>query len=209
MIRYAQFIVLLLVALLAGCSTTTRTMTSQSDGQPDRSMARACQQFIERQGGIADDPASQQRVEGIVEQLLSPGRAPHVKVCILNCTALRAYAWSDGWVIVSKKLARTEDEQLLAAGIAHELGHLLADEHLKMPDESRVNALISDVADSDLDSEIAADRIGMLLLSSAGIDPDAMQQLLAVLEDDENLSTTLRRGIGQRIIKINQFRQSK
>jgi len=205
MIRVAQVIALLLITMLVGCSTAKSKMTTQSDGLYDRSMVRACQQFIERRGGIVDDPASQQRVEAIVEQLLGPGHACHIKVCILNCSALRAYAWSDGWIIVSKRLARTEDEQLLAAGVAHELGHLLADEHLRMPDESRGNALISDVADCDLDSEIAADRIGMILLSSVGIDPDAMQRLLALLEDDEKLSTTLRRGIGQRIMKINQF----
>lgn len=183
----------MLSAVMAGCNPTHGVSCPV-----ERSMTRDCWRLVERQGGLAHELELDARVSSVTDRLLSHQCDRVVRTCVIECDDLRAYAWSNGWVMVSRGLAEA-DEELLAAAIAHELGHLLVDKHLPMNDPDRLTALIGTKRPAALDPEVAADRVGLGLMRLAGYDATALHRLLVELRTDASIHPALRRDIDQRI----------
>ena len=109
---------------------------------------------------------------------------------VVDRDCLRAYAWRDRIVIVTRGLVEDVPESELAAAIAHELGHLDDDHHH--------HAALTHAPHSSLRIEALADRHGCARLESIGITPDAMVDLLTRLSHDRTLSATTRRDMAHR-----------
>jgi predicted Zn-dependent protease len=129
-------------------------------------------QWVRAQGGIETDAASQDRLERAAIRLSRGHDQLPVRVAVLATDAVSAYSWPDGQIFVTRGLLnRISDDQELAAAIAHELGHLLDDRHVRL-------ALSLRGRENADDLEARADAIGASLLEAQHIPRGAMPSLL-------------------------------
>ena len=94
---------------------------------------------------------------------------------LLDTVAVNAFSLPGGRVYVTRGLHRQLlTDEALAAAIAHEMAHIIARDHFKPSCRTAREAL---------DREIAADRMGVSLLRSAGISSEAMIGLVRKIRD--------------------------
>ena len=135
---------------------------------------------MQRQGGLdggVDAGEQQIRAERALSPLAGALGIPGIRVAILNSAEPGAYAWPDGQLYVTRGLATQLTDDELAAALAHELGHLLADGHLHPP------ASLHGETVGQADVEARADATGQQLLLAAGLPPDAMPRMLHKLHE--------------------------
>lgn len=155
--------------------------------------------WVDRQGGLSAGAELQQRVDAIARRVSSD-----VRVAVLNSADLAAYGWPDGRVFVTRGLVAAASDDELAAAIAHELGHLLADGHVDPP-----AALKGRAARSAHEAEANADRIACELLTAGGADPGAMRRLLTKLAAaTPGASTRLQATLRQRISYLEEVERA-
>jgi hypothetical protein len=130
-----------------------------------------------RQGGTVDDPAAARRAAAALRRLL-PDAPSALALHLLDTSDPVAYSFPDGSLYLSRALARQLPDDALAATLAHELGHLLLDGHLRSPESLRGLPLAQDA-----DVERAADRIATRLLRAAHIPPAALAAALEHVAD--------------------------
>jgi len=135
--------------------------------------------WVSRHGGLCDFEHT--RVASVVTRLIGSSSAEpsrSIRVDILDADELAAYAWPGARVVVTRGLvaATRGDDAALAAAIAHELGHLIADGHLPNPP-----AALRGWSADEPDVESRADLVGRELLAIHGFDPDGMRRLLVRL----------------------------
>ena len=87
------------------------------------------------------------------------------------------------------------DDAELAAAVAHEIGHLLDEGHLR----SRAGLRGGHTRSTGSDAEARADAVGVTLLESAGLPRSAMVGMLEKVADAPGLSTSTRSSIRRRI----------
>jgi len=148
--------------------------------------------WVTNHGGLVDGPlharadAALRRLEPAIA-----GRGD-IRVYVLDSATAGAFSWPDGSVFVSRSLVESLDERELSAAIAHELGHLLNDGHLRTVASLR-GCCVSP------DAEARADATGVEVLRRSGLDPAAMRSMLGkvreLLLDDQ----ACRQAIGRRI----------
>lgn len=78
--------------------------------------------WVEERGGCTQDA----RLEAVSARL-APVTIP-VRLCMLETHEVGAWAWKDGQVFVSRRLAQMLTDDELFAVVAHEMGHLAEDE---------------------------------------------------------------------------------
>ena len=157
-------------------------------------MPRGYDRTVQVYGGLCPDQACLDRAQRVLDRLIGPNQ--DIQVEIVGTAAPRAFAWSSGHLLVSCGLAMDPaNEQLLAAALAHECGHLLDDGHM---DHHAPYTLTHGRAHA----ETRADRIGVQLLARAGYDPAAMAQLLADLETDPDFPPAQRGVLRERIADL-------
>ena len=134
--------------------------------------------WVRSQGGLdVGTGRRQQRVErtgiGYGDGCLR-GR---VSIQVLASDDVCAYGWPDGRLFITRALVDllTDDDEL-AAAVAHELGHLLSDGHVR-------GAVALRGAHEDSDAECRADAIGAELLRARGLPPQAMSHMLEKVRD--------------------------
>ena len=123
------------------------------------------------------------------------GRAPQIHV--LNTEAVGAYGWPDAQIYVSRGLVDLLTDEQLAAAVAHEMGHLLADGHLHSIVSLRGCCQTPD-------AEVRADAVAVELLRTRGIPPGVMIDMLQRVESGASVSSSCRAGIAKRIELIRQ-----
>ncbi|HEY7088445.1 MAG TPA: M48 family metalloprotease [Tepidisphaeraceae bacterium] len=180
----------LCLALLTGCGTLQGSASS----------------WVNRQGGIISDPQKQQRVDAIASRLTAGQTRLHINVEILRSDAVCAYALPDGTLFVTRGLMNVADDDVIAAALAHELGHLLG--------EGDVPAVVSvKGCNQDLGAEGRADAYGLELLRAEHVPPESMVQMLRLVRDSNCLSPRCVRVMNQRIDslqeRISESSQSK
>ncbi|MEW6268147.1 MAG: M48 family metalloprotease [Thermodesulfobacteriota bacterium] len=121
----------------------------------------------------ARDAGHVARLERVGRVLTPPERAGELISFALSSHAeLGAWSWPDGDVRVSRALVELLDDEQLAAVLAHELGHLLDEGHLRaMP-----AALAGD--DGRRGPEARADALGCVLLAERGLHAGALPAML-------------------------------
>lgn len=130
-------------------------------------------EWVGRCGGLAG---------GAVEERARRVAAPLVKACgdkrvivrVLDSDAVTAYAWPGGEIYVTRGLLERMDDAEVAAAVAHEIGHLLNDGHLKRPVGLKGCGALED-------EEAAADQTGVELLKRCGMEGAAMRRMLEIV----------------------------
>jgi len=123
--------------------------------------------------------------------LLSGAETQAIQVSVINSDAVGAYAWPGGNVYLTRGLVELLDRQELAAALAHEIGHLIADQTLNPPSSLG--------GTSDNRSEISADAVGAQLLGKRGIKRDALVSMLRKVCCCPSVNSSCRRAMLERI----------
>jgi Zn-dependent protease with chaperone function len=138
-------------------------------------------------------PSEEARVQRVVGTLSPQLQGRQVRVSVAPTAAPGAYAWPDGRVVLTRGLVRLLDDDELAAAVAHELGHLLADGHL------HAAAALSGAGPAT-DVERRADSVGAALLGLTGYPADAMPRMLEKVAASPGTSNECRARLRDRIV---------
>lgn len=169
--------------------------------------AKLYNEFLDS-GALYDDEEWQSYVQALGDRLVS-----HTSdfnrdyyFFIVDDPQVNAYALSDGYIYINRGLLLyLESEDQLAAVIAHEIGHVLANHHGKRATTDFfgqaagiAGALVTGryelmelghattralIAGYGRDMELEADQIGANLIARAGYNPLALLEVLQVLKD--------------------------
>jgi predicted Zn-dependent protease len=153
--------------------------------------------WINDHGGEMDGDRAQRLA--VVCQSLRPAVDRPISVHVLNMDSACAFSWPDGRIYVSRGLIDCVDDSELAAALAHEMGHLLADGKMKS-----VVALGGCYGSGNMDCESRADDIGVQLLAARGIRRDAMASLLTKVAASPGVSPVTRQSIQNRVRRISE-----
>ncbi len=151
--------------------------------------------WIRSQGGLAGQPQLAKAHAAL--DLLGREQTRAVRVSILNSDAAGAYAWPAGDVFVTRGLVDLLDQQELAAALAHEIGHLIAD-HALNPPTSLHGSTGGDA------SELAADATGAALLANQGIKRSFMISMLRKVSCSPSISPGCRKSMQERIAILSR-----
>jgi Zn-dependent protease with chaperone function len=175
-VRFYLFGLLLLVsAIIGGCAAQRGTSS----------------EWVRQAGGVVVD-AQQQRVETVVARLVGDDPELRLKIHVLATDAVCAFAWPNGTVYVTRGLVDRADDDVLAAAVAHEIGHLLSD--------GRVRSVASlKGCDKNADAEGRADAYGVALLRTRHMSTESMARMLRLVRDSNQLSPDGRRAMDDRI----------
>ncbi len=121
-------------------------------------------------GGILRGPR-QYRLSQTCKRLAARLNGLHLKPYVLNSTELAAYSWPNGELFVTQGLMDATAPDELAAVIAHEAGHLIA-QNTPQP-----TAMLRGQKHRS-GAEIRADQLGCRILEDCGISPIAMLRML-------------------------------
>jgi predicted Zn-dependent protease len=151
-------------------------------------------------GGHTPRLAAERQRAGAALARLTPaldGRA--IRLTVTDSPTVAAYAWPDGRIVLTRALIRLLDDDELAAALAHEVGHLLADGHL------RTAAALRGAPPHDapgLDVESRADAAGCGLLTASGCAPGAMSRMLEKVAAAPGASKSARASLKSRIGRL-------
>jgi predicted Zn-dependent protease len=168
---------------------------------------------------LVDDPALQQYVNRVGRWIASQTERPDLPWVfgVIQSDDLNAFAAPGGYVFVTRGLYRgLQTESELAGVLAHEIGHVIKQHHLKILRESLIvdiggkvltrtlggesepiKVLIGNGAEIfarrlDQDAEFEADRTAVVLAARAGYDPfglpTVLQDLGRVANDDSRIA---------------------
>jgi len=194
---------LLLLVLLAGCSTAPVTGRQQLILVSEQEIAeqgRVAYQQILTEKGTSTNSQLNASVQRVGERIVAAADVPawNWRFAVIDDPTPNAFALPGGYVGVNSGLFQVvEDENQLAAVIGHEIGHVAARHHAeRMSREALVQTGVSTVAGgtglADVmaagatlglilpftrDQESEADAIGLRYMAQAGYDPRAALQV--------------------------------
>lgn len=149
--------------------------------------------WIQRRGGLVQDMELQSRLDDCLNRL-SACLGVRLRLYVLDSPAVTAHAWSNGTIYLTRGIVAAMDDQQLAAVVAHEVGHLLDNDHLLAASQWSLQG-----QPPQLDTEARADWIGCQLLVAQGLPPDAMIRALERVHLCDGLTTRKYETIGRRI----------
>ncbi len=182
---------MLCMMLAAGCSSSA----NRRDFSIKATLPSArCRAWVAAQGGLVADAAVPDKLHRAAASLLGDDWPRRVAMRVIDSDVVAAYAWPRRHIFVTRgMLERVPDDELTAA-LAHELGHLIDDGHVRPP-----LALTGPRAAAGRDLEARADAIGCALLVHAGHDPDAMTRLLHRMRTQPDLPPRTRQHLAARL----------
>lgn len=142
----------------------------------------------------AVDEPPQARAERALARLAG-AHADRFTVVVVPGSALEAHGWTNGKITVTAGLAHCLRDEELAAVIAHEMGHMIADGHFA--GEFDLNGCCRDP-----DAEQTADAIGTRLLESACVQRSAMVSMLTKLRAVQPPDSVCSRELAHRIERL-------
>jgi predicted Zn-dependent protease len=119
----------------------------------------------------------------------------NLRAALDDTPAVGAYAWPDGRILLTRGLVRLLDDDELAAAVAHEMGHLLEENH--PPAVASLNG-----AGANADAESRADASGTLLLVRTHVPPAAMARMLEKVAASPGTTNACRTRLLQRIARL-------
>ena len=207
---FRRVIPLALIVSLIGaiCPSPAMAMNTQTEV----AIGRQYDQQIVESSVIETDPLLNQWVQNVSNKLWAETARKDVpyNIKIINDNNINAFSTLGGYVYVQSGLldfVQSDDE--LAGVIGHETGHIERRHSVTMQTKSQILGLILGIASlfspfiynfgnllqagalakMERGNELQADRYGLLLMSRAGYDPEAMlsmQQHLGALEGEHN-----------------------
>jgi len=206
-----------LALLLAGCSSLTGpaatgpTATVFSDQPAPGATPVDTEEnarIVAAYGGVYHDPQVEQMLLPIVSRIVAASEKPDqpYRITILNAPAINAFALPGGYLYVTRGLlALANDSSEVAAVLAHEMGHIIANhaEQRQMMAQQVMAAagaatdVVHDAASQQLalaasqrtlasfsrQQELEADSIGIRDIGKAGYDPYAAARFLTQMAD--------------------------
>ena len=163
-------------------------------------------QIVASYGGLYPDAKLERTVARIVGRLTaaSPESNQPYRVFLLDSASVNAFALPGGYLYVTRGLlALADDSAELAAVIAHEMAHVIADHGIERQRRMERTEIAQRVADRVMDErdarnamtreqlsaaqfsraqELEADRIGIRMMAAAGFDPKAAVDFLGSME---------------------------
>ena len=157
-------------------------------------------------GGVYPDPKLERTVARVVGRLTAatPDQGETYRVTLLDSPSVNAFALPGGYLYVTRGLlALADDSAELAAVLAHEMAHVIADHGLaraRREEATTVAARVAgrvmssaearialardkvDAASFSRQQELEADQIGTVMMARAGFDPDAAVSFLDSME---------------------------
>lgn len=167
-----------------GCASSGRPWFEFSGYQTSehQDCARAAARLEVAFGGVIRDQEAEDRIERLAWALAKndPDLPKHYHCRLLNSTQLNAASLPGGRLYITRAFyAELQDDQHLAAVIAHELAHLAAGDHTRGRCRTRELAL---------QREMAADRDGVSYLRRAGYRQRAMAEAISLIADEQPVS---------------------
>ena len=155
--------------------------------------------WVRQNGGELAD-ARQLRVDRLAQRILAQCAGKCIAVRVLDMETIGAYAWPSGHIFISRGLMDCMDDEEVSAALAHELGHLLSDGHLRS-----VVGLKGGEPNGDLDCESRADQLGVQLLVAGHISPEAMTSMLRKVSTFPDISRPCRERLLHRIAALRSL----
>jgi len=198
---------------LVGCATNPVTgkqdfaFVSESD---EIEQGRRYHATILKQYGVYDDPALQQYVNRIGQQLAQQSHRAGLQYhfTVLDSPEINAFALPGGYIYITRGImAYLDSEAELAGVLGHEIGHVTARHSVRQQAGQLATSLLgvlvgaatgeSGLADLSQaigtgivrgygrEHELEADRLGAEYLHRIGYDPEVMLGVIGVLKDQE------------------------
>jgi len=196
-------------ALLAGCNSLldagggpNAAIVSQGLNAAPEEHAR----IVAAYGGIYHDDKLEQTVARIVGRLVAASERPDqpYRITILNAPAINAFALPGGYLYVTRGLLTlASDSSEVAAVLAHEMAHVIANHAVERQNKARNAIIVSRVVNDVLDGnsagqlalassqrslaafsrqqELEADAMGIKNIGRAGYDPFAAARFLTTM----------------------------
>ena len=139
--------------------------------------ARAAPKLEARYGGVLRDSAAEGRMQRIGRRLCvgSNELEGEYRYRLLDSEEVNAFSLPGGRVYITRGLLeRLDEDDMLAAVMAHEMAHIVAKDHLK--------PRCGNVAEA-LERETNADKRAVTFLLAAGMSPEAMIHVIRAIED--------------------------
>ena len=157
-------------------------------------------------GGVYPDPKLERTVARVVGRLTAatPDQAETYRVTLLDSPSVNAFALPGGYLYVTRGLlALADDSAELAAVLAHEMAHVIADHGLARARREEATTVAArtaglvmstaeariamardkvDAASFSRQQELEADQIGTVMMARAGYDPAAAVSFLDSME---------------------------
>lgn len=131
------------------------------------------------------------RAENVLRSVHPCLETTPLRIHVLDSSDVGAFAWPEGDIVITTALLELLSDDELAAAIAHEVGHLLSDGHLRA-----AAALVGEP--SQHDSEAAADELGTRLLTDGGRPAEAMIRMLEKVQRANAPAGATLRGLARR-----------
>jgi predicted Zn-dependent protease len=159
--------------------------------------------WVEQLGG-SESGLRDERLQRVCSGLLPEHLQSRVRAAVLCSAEPAAYSWPSGEVFVTCGLIDLlGDDDHLAAAVAHEVGHLLADE--RHGGRGAVASLRGrETRDDGLQAECDADATGAELLRRAGLQPSQMTAMLRKVRDAAHLPPQYRDAMARRIEQLER-----
>lgn len=137
---------------------------------PRDALAGGMEGWLATRGPLLEGSA-QARAEAALRSVHPCAESSSLRIHVLDTRDVGAFAWPEGDIIVTSALLDLLDDDELAAALAHEIGHLLSDDHLHA-----TATLIG--RPSSHEKEAAADELGVRVLVAGGRRAEAMAHML-------------------------------
>lgn len=206
--------VLAILTGLAGCQSENAGSTPS--GMRPSADAAVRSNTVTKAGGSRKSSQASPKLEVISEKLTVAAGTTPISIRVVNASGPNAALGPDGDIYLTRQLLQlTGDDSEVAAVIAHEIAHKLADHAAArsnagtqaaissdeiaklLPDSDRVKALLAErsarVAELSRQQELEADTMAIRLLAKAGYDPSAVARFLKVMQANDEAQTSDRR----------------
>ena len=211
--KFANTLLLILSLALSACATNP--VTGESDfalvsETEEIKQGRGYHQQIIARYGLYEDPALQQYVDSIGQDLASRSHRAHLRFTftVLDSPEINAFALPGGYVYITRGIMAYLDSKAELAGVlGHEIGHVTARHSVRQQSGQMASTLLSVLITAttgqsglgDLSNqvgtgmirgygrehELEADRLGAECLHLSGYDPEIMLEVIGVLKDQE------------------------
>jgi predicted Zn-dependent protease len=209
------YALLLIVAAvyLGGCAsnpvTGKKDFVLMSEEQ-EINLGRKAHKQILQQYSVYDNPALQEYVSNLVEELSAKSHRDQLlfHATVLDSPQVNAFALPGGYVYITRGImAYMNSEAELAGVLGHEIGHVTARHGVRQQSSAQVAGILStavaiatgsrEIADATniagtalirgygREHELEADRLGAEYLAKLGYDPEEMINVVGILASQE------------------------